>query len=71
MKSRVKLPRLEKETLGKSLKPHLRTQYIYYCPQKASDFVSFIMIQAAIKTLKPLSKANKIHVLIAVQIKIH
>lgn len=51
MKSRAKLPRFEKETLGESVK-RMFTRYIRHLAQKAFDYIFFVIIPGAIKTIK-------------------
>ena len=58
MKSRAKLPRFEKETLGESVNC-MFTRYIRHLAQKAFDYISFVIIPGAIKTIKRPSTVSK------------
>lgn len=58
MKSRAKLPRFEKETLGESVKC-MFTRYIRHLAQKAFDYIFFVIITGAIKTIKRPSTVSK------------
>lgn len=72
MKSRAKLPRLEKETLGESVKC-MCTRHICHLAQKAFDYTFFVIIQGAIKTIKRPSTVSQsvvlTHVLIVGQVR--